>query len=264
MARKNESILNLLFESPWWVSVVFSAFIFVLLRFVIPTIGLQNPILRAFSGASAPMAPFIAFVFLLPAPISALKALQKRKLLDSRKDLGSVRMLSWRKFEELVGEAYRRQGYKVIENSFPGPDGGVDLTLKKNGDTQLVQCKHWRTKKVGVKIVREIYGVMTARNATGAIVITSGSFTQEAKDFAAGKPIELVNGEHLAIMIRDVQSDAPERSEQKTTKAEDKIICPKCGAEMVQRIAKRGKYEGQKFWGCTKFPACKMILDFKS
>ncbi len=43
---------------------------------------------------------------------------------------------------------------------------------------------------MGVKVVREVFGVMTARHAQGAIIVTSGIFTQDAKTFAAGKPIE--------------------------------------------------------------------------
>ena len=220
MARKNESILKLLIDSPWWISVVFSAFVFIFLRFVFPTIGSVNPIVGVFSKAARMMAPLISLVFLLPAPISALKSWQKKKLLDSRKDLGSVRMLSWRQFEEVVGEAYRRQGYKVIENSSSGPDGGVDLTIQKDGNAYIVQCKHWRENKVGVKIIREMYGVMTARQATGAIIITSGSFTQEAKDFASGKPIEIITGARLAQMIRDVQGRIPRSTELKSSKFE--------------------------------------------
>ncbi len=37
-------------------------------------------------------------------------------------------------------------------------------------------------------------------------------------------------------------------------------FCPKCGSKMVLRTAKRGKYAGQKFWGCSKYPKCNGIL----
>lgn len=37
-------------------------------------------------------------------------------------------------------------------------------------------------------------------------------------------------------------------------------FCPKCGSKMVLRTAKKGKYVGQKFWGCTKYPKCSAIL----
>jgi len=55
-----------------------------------------------------------------------------------------------------------------------------------------VQCKQWRSMKIGVKVVREMYGLLTSKSAHGAIIITSGMFTQEAKSFATDKPIDLV------------------------------------------------------------------------
>lgn len=40
--------------------------------------------------------------------------------------------------------------------------------------------------------------------------------------------------------------------------------CPKCGGEMILRIAKNGANEGGKFWGCSGFPKCRGILKFES
>lgn len=37
--------------------------------------------------------------------------------------------------------------------------------------------------------------------------------------------------------------------------------CPKCGSEMVLRTAKRGDNQGGKFWGCSKYPDCRGILN---
>jgi hypothetical protein len=47
------------------------------------------------------------------------------------------------------------------------------------GETVLVQCKQWKTSKVGVKVVRELYGVVMAEGATKGILIASGTYTQE-------------------------------------------------------------------------------------
>ena len=63
--------------------------------------------------------------------------------------------------------------------------------LRKNGALHLIQCKQWRSAKVGVRVVRELYGVMSAEQAFSGSVISSGVFTQEAKNFAAGKQIDL-------------------------------------------------------------------------
>ncbi|MCD6413469.1 MAG: topoisomerase DNA-binding C4 zinc finger domain-containing protein [Elusimicrobia bacterium] len=37
------------------------------------------------------------------------------------------------------------------------------------------------------------------------------------------------------------------------------IKCPICGANMVLRTAKRGRYKGKKFYGCSRYPKCKGI-----
>jgi len=40
--------------------------------------------------------------------------------------------------------------------------------------------------------------------------------------------------------------------------------CPKCGSEMVLRTAKRGDNQGGKFWGCSKYPECRGILNIET
>jgi len=62
-----------------------------------------------------------------------------------------------------------------------------------------------------------------------------------------------------------VPMDATEISDEKfTDEAGDgcnteifEAVCPKCGGELVKRIATKGQYAGQKFWGCVNFPKCK-------
>jgi len=252
MARRDESILNLVVECPWWVSVLVSGIAFVFLRFILPSIDFQSMVINSFAKGLSSAAPFVALVLLLPAPISALRSWKKRRRLDSQKDLDSIRALGWSEFEELVGEAYRRKGYKVIENTGLGSDEGIDLVLKKNSGLILVQCKHWQSTKVGVNIVREVYGVMMAKKADNAILITSGFFTQEAKNFAADKPIDLVDGTQLLPLIGQVQKERVVSPEPAPAN-----LCPKCGGEMLMRTAQRGANPGQKFWGCLNFPRCR-------
>lgn len=38
-------------------------------------------------------------------------------------------------------------------------------------------------------------------------------------------------------------------------------VCPLCGKVMRQRIAKKGPYAGQPFWGCSGYPECKGTRD---
>ena len=34
------------------------------------------------------------------------------------------------------------------------------------------------------------------------------------------------------------------------------LYCPKCNVLMEKKTAKKGRFEGKQFWGCTNFPKC--------
>jgi restriction system protein len=171
--------------------------------------------------------------------------------------------MTWREFEMLVSEAFRLQGYRVLENGGDGPDGGVDLVLTKGNEKYLVQCKQWKAFKVGVDVVRELYGVMAAGGAAGGFVVTSGTFTADAKEFADGRNVTLADGPRLLGLIKDSRASLaatqPTRSSAATavpTREPSAPRCPACGSEMVKRTARKGSKAGSQFWGCSKFPAC--------
>ena len=261
MARKDEGILDLLVLLPWWVSVIVSISVYVGLKFVVPVLYIENIFLQGFQTAVPNLANLFALILLIPAPISAFNAWRKRKLLDDQKNIQTIRNLSWRAFEELVAEAYRRQGYMVIENQTVGADGGIDVRLKKDGALHLVQCKNWKSIKVGVKVVREMYGIMVAEHASSVKIIISGMFTQEAKNFANDKPIDLVDGSQLEILIANVQtipsnSNSAPVSVQRVA-ATQNTLCPRCGESLTLRTAKKGKNSGGQFFGCSTYPKCR-------
>lgn len=260
MARRNENILDILAVCPWWVSVVVATTVYCVFQFIIPSIVPNNPLLVGIPKLGPKFAPWLALLLLIPAPVSFFNSIRKKKLLDNQKGIESIRSLSWRKFEELVGEAYRRQGYLVLENEGAGPDGGVDLWLRKDGNRYLVQCKQWKSQKVGVNVVREMFGLVSAHQAAGAIIITSGMFTQEAKSFARDKSLDLIEGQQLALMIDTVKVQPPARhvepAKQSNPMSTD-TLCPLCGSRMVMRTARKGINAGQQFWGCSNYPRCK-------
>lgn len=140
---------------------------------------------QVFKTLSAYLQYIVPAIFVVGAIASTLDRWRRRRLLaDSRGTRDALASLTWQKFEQLVGEAFRQRGYTVSETGQGGPDGGIDLTLRSNGARFLVQCKHWRAGKVPVKVVRELLGVMTAQRAAGAFVVTSDGFTNEAWTFA--------------------------------------------------------------------------------
>jgi ribosomal protein L37AE/L43A len=42
---------------------------------------------------------------------------------------------------------------------------------------------------------------------------------------------------------------------------ENRQKCPKCGSAMVMRKVKKGQNVGKKFWGCSKFPKCRGVVN---
>lgn len=79
MGRKDESILNLLVEHPWWGSVTVSGAAYVFLKLILPSIDFGNTAANSFAKGVSGAAPFVALVLLLPAPVSALRSWKKRR-----------------------------------------------------------------------------------------------------------------------------------------------------------------------------------------
>lgn len=176
-----------------------------------------------------------------------------RSRFDRQTDVDSMRRLSWQEFERLLGEFYRRQGYDVRQRGGQVADGGADLELHKGDERLLVQAKHWKTWRVKVPQVRELWGAVADEHADGAILVTSGSFTEDARNWASGKNLTLIDGPQLAQVIGSIQQPSPTDSVAPT----EKRICPSCGKPMVQRTARRGTFAGQPFWGCSGYPDCR-------
>jgi restriction system protein len=272
MSRHNESNAELLLKLPWWVSAMLGILAFAALRWGVPIwAGTDNSRLM-FSKGIVPLAPLPLLFFGIFAAGSFWFSRHRRRLVDGQTSIESIRALPWKQFEFLVAEAYRRQGYQIEFSLGRGADGGVDLTLRRDGRTSLVQCKQWKVFSVGAPVIREMFGLMTAEKANEAIIVTSGKFTRDAQDFAADKPIRLIDGPQLLALVQSVQgSNGGTLASGVATDAAPSgaagagtACCPSCGQPMVLRTSKRGANAGSQFWGCSTYPACKGTRKFIS
>ncbi len=108
-------------------------------------------------------------------------------------------------FEDYITQLYSKLGYKT-ERVGGGYDGGIDVIAEKNGIKYYIQCKKYITSTVGVKEIREFYGVLVGHTFQGkGIFITTNIFSSEAEYFAKDKPIELIDGQKLVRLIRQVE-----------------------------------------------------------
>jgi len=124
--------------------------------------------------------------------------------LGKIKQLEDLILLSPEDFEKLVAKLFRSTGLNVIQSGGHA-DHGVDLeVINKTGEKWIVQCKRY-SGSVGEPVVRDLYGTLLHEEAQGAYLITTGTFTKKAQDWAAGKPIVLYDGEALLGLIREIQ-----------------------------------------------------------
>lgn len=202
-------LYRLLLNAPVWTGPVLSAAVLAIGGWLLP--GLLDGessgfFAEAVSGVAQFAAPWIAGLILLVWTFAEIRKAYDRRRLDRQTGLGTIAKLDWAEFEAMLAEAFRRQGFRVTErHTAGGPDGGIDLRLDKAGAETLVQCKHWRKTRVGVKVVRELRGIVASEAAESGIVVTSGRFTSAAIRFAETNPIRLIAGRELVKMIKEVQ-----------------------------------------------------------
>lgn len=282
--RKNdalEDLFDIAVMLPWWAGLLLAVISFIGLHSVAqmeiaplsqPSDLGHNISRQLFKTFASILQYVVPAIFCLGAAGSFFGRLKRRKLFDQvQNEQTTLSQLSWQEFELLVGEAFRQRGYTVAETG-SGADGGVDLVLMKNHERFLVQCKHWKSAKVSIMVVRELLGVMTSAGAKGGFVVASGVFTKDAESFAKNNGISLIGREELRRMIQAARSSIQtyqnlglpnsQEAEEKAATPNPPLspICPACNSPMIKRIATRGNNPGSEFWGCSHFPKCRATL----
>lgn len=199
-------------------------------------------------------------LILLKVGKDILQRLKIRQKAESARNIEDLRSLSPKEFEEMVVELYVAMGHKAKRTGTTG-DHGIDVVVQAtNGEKWVVQCKRWRGT-VGEPVVRDFYGVMHHEKADKGAIITTGKFTPQAREWARGKPLTLLEGDEFLAYLRKTHNfgKQPTISEEKNTSPR----CPRCGSEMVLRTAKTGPNQGEKFWGCSNYPRCRGIVKYE-
>jgi len=189
------------------------------------------------------------------------------KYYKAHSGIRSISGLDWQKFELLVAEIYRRQGYMVEISAGFGAEQGVDITLTRRMEIILVQTKHWKTLKAYKISEPEIHVLCEAVegvvDATG-VYVTSGEYTKEARNYVVDRPISLLGVPDMELLLPQVMR----RNEDifnislwiNEFIAASKIVdpvCPKCKRAMELKKAR----DGSPVWKCQDTQGCAGRLD---
>jgi len=127
------------------------------------------------------------------------------------KTLEQLNAMSSREFERFVARLFEKMGY-TINITAASADEGVDIFLERGDRRAIVQCKKYKGT-VGQPIVRDFYGTMVHSRVEQGYIITTGTFSLPAKQWAKGKQIHLVDGAELIDWLRSFSLQINEKAE---------------------------------------------------
>lgn len=281
------NIVSVLADAPWQFSVVFAGVVFALMKWVIPSLA-HSPFLTPLAKMLSALAPFAAAFILLIAIASFLRNKKRpprttypshertntniptntdsglptdrttpKQSLPTEWSIELLRKLEWKRFEVLCAEYFRILG-KRVETVSHGADGGIDARIYANSSNELeyaIQCKAWGNM-IGIKPIRELFGVMAHESAGKGIFMATSRFTEDAIKFAAehSNKLFLVDGEKFLSMLLKLPKDKQQKLLVHATAGDYTTpTCASCGIKMVWRT--KGN-----FWGCSNYPKCKSTL----
>lgn len=271
--KSNDSFIDLIIEADWKLASLFAFFILFMHLAVVPI--LNNSTLNLLNQSVKPIVYFIVGLLLVTSIVKYFLASSKTnkpeeifqnksspssyvnkriepKIYSSPQSfvmeqaqqrpnewtLNLLQEIEWKRFEDLSTAYYLEKGIKAKATSL-GADGGIDIKLFQddtNNPTSLVQCKSWGKRQVGVKEIREFLGVLTHEKVGKGFFMTTGDFTDDAKETAKLNKINLITGQMFLSMIMKL----PEESQQKllalATEGDYKTpSCSACGIKMVSK-----------------------------
>jgi hypothetical protein len=194
-----------------------------------PVLGLALPLALGWSTPNLVMANLVGVTFAAVISLGwlgvQLDAKDRRHLVEWTTNL---RLLSAEEFEWMVGELFRRDGWKVRETGRQdAPDGNIDLELTQGSERRIVQCKRWTAWEVGVNDVRSFAGALLREGLRGSdgIFVTLSDFNDHARQEAERTGIAVVGGRELYSRVENARRPEP---------------CPICQRPMVLARSEHG------------------------
>jgi restriction system protein len=251
MARRNDTIFQMLIEMPWWVSVIFATFVYISLSLVIPSIEFKSALLASLADQASLQAHWFALFFLVPAPVSLLKSkpVAKRKgrsrntsILDSLIDspwwvsatiaMATILLFTFVPEVPLYSIGIPLSCIFLLASAI----SAIHSTKKKElldsqGSTESIKRLDLRSFKTTAT------SPPSTSNATPKTPKEEKSKTvkkQEVRSQSKIQPMPATDTNQKAL-----------------------LKCPRCGSNMVLRKAKKGANAGNQFFGCSSFPKCR-------
>lgn len=136
------------------------------------------------------------------------RLVQNRDVDSSLTEETNLAAMDWEDFEHLVAQILEWEFIKngvEVRVTRASRDRGVDAILfdpdPLRGGKFVVQAKRY-TRTVDVSAVRDLYGTVVNEGANRGILITTATFGPDSYEFVRDKPISLVDGPNLLVLLK--------------------------------------------------------------
>ncbi|MBH0346329.1 restriction endonuclease [Bacillus thuringiensis serovar muju] len=113
----------------------------------------------------------------------------------------NLEVMDPREFEYFVADVFRSLGYKVHVTSGSN-DGGKDIILHKGKEMKFVEVKRYTKSSIGRPFIQKLHSAIVDADAVGGYFVTLSHFNKNARQYAANKNIELIDGDSLINMMK--------------------------------------------------------------
>lgn len=185
------SLFAILSRSPWWLSVLLAAALFMAVRQFMPDYV-----------ALASIAPFLAI-----AAYAGWRQVRTPGAERGADALAGLQLLPWRAFASRMEDAFRCDGHTVVALA----GGGADFELRRKGRVTLAACKRWKVARAGVEPLRELLQAKQAADAHECIYVTAGDLSPNARQFASENGIRLLCEAELVEFLARASGGMKER-----------------------------------------------------
>lgn len=130
-----------------------------------------------------------------------------RDVLDGMTQGQNLAAMDWQDFEHLIRELLAKEyadKNAEVKITRASRDRGVDAVIFNSdplhGGKFVVQAKRY-SNTVDVAAVRELYGTVLNEGANRGILVTTSHFGRDAHEWAANKPLTLIDGPNLLALL---------------------------------------------------------------
>lgn len=161
-------------------------------------------------------------------------------------------LLNWRRHME----------GRFVYSTAPSPaDQAATNAIKAEIARKAAELKTELSK--GPAQLQQLSAAITARQSA-SLPFAQTILAQHAQAVADMRELGLKFPDVPKPALRPAPSGTSMPSSATTTSATPaaSVRCPKCGGNMVIRLAMRGRHRGNKFYGCVRYPACNGTRSF--